>query len=240
MEKNTFMNLSVRNSQLVGYALLNLSSLMGVFFTLLGLVGVLTADDIPHWVGVFNESLFAVCNLVAYLVLGKIAVNLPTRNVMKHVGIFLFFVAILSVAFRCYRINHELSPMEFSVFNALFFVLETPVFLYLFGVIVRNNPTCQNAKLAINVIYWVSFISASILLQIIVPLFNFRVGLDLLDIIKCLTWMACSYVLFTSEVFSGQINTDPAPKGAYRFWNKYLTWYLVTILGSTILMTIIL
>lgn len=238
MEKNTFMNLSVRNSQLVGYTLFNLTSLVGLIFSFLGLLGVLTVNDIPHWVGVFNESFFAVCSLVAYLILSKIAVNIPTRNIMKYVGIFLFVVAILSVAFRCYRINHELSSLEYSVFNALFFVLKTPVFLYLFGVIVRNNSTCRKAISAINVIYWVTFIGVFVLSQIMIPLFNFKAGLDLLEIIQCLTWMACSYVLFTSDVFSGHVNTDPSPKGSYRFWNKYFTWYLITMFGTVILMAI--
>ena len=67
MEKNTPMNLSVRNTQLTGFTLFSLSTLAGIIFTLSGLMGILTVNDIPQWVGYFNETLFAVCSLVAYL-----------------------------------------------------------------------------------------------------------------------------------------------------------------------------
>ena len=230
------MNLSVGNTQLVGYTLFNLSGLVGIILTLLGLMGVLTVDDIPQWIGVFNESFFAVCYLVSYLMLSKIAANLPTRNVMKYVGVFLFVVAIFSVVFRCYHNNHELSPMELSVFNALFFALKVSPLLYLFGVIVRNNSTCRKAILSINVIYAVSFVCVYLFSAIVLPIFQFKAGPALLDILQGLVWIVYSYVLFTSEVFGGQMNTEPAPKGAYRFWNKYFTWYIITMLGSAILM----
>ena len=45
MEKNTLMNLSVRNSQLASFVLFNLSGLTAIILTLLGLAGVLTANE---------------------------------------------------------------------------------------------------------------------------------------------------------------------------------------------------
>lgn len=239
MEKNTPMNLSVRNTQLTGFTLFNLSTLAGIIFTLSGLMGILTVNDIPQWVGIFNETLFAVCSLVAYLMLSRIAANVATRNVMKHVGIFLFIVALFSVAFRYYRTHHELGSIEYSVFNALFFLLKAAPVLYLFGAIVRNNPACRKAKLSIHAIYAVAFICQFITVSIMLPVFHFPAGLGLFDILSSLVWIAGSYALFTSDVFGGQADSSPAPKGAYRFWNKYMTWYVVTMLGSTILMAIL-
>lgn len=239
MEKNTPMNLSVRNTQLTGFTLFSLSTLAGIIFTLSGLMGILTVNDIPQWVGYFNETLFAVCSLVAYLMLSRIAANVATRNVMKHVGIFLFIVALFSVAFRYYRTHYELGSIEYSVFNALFFLLKAAPVLYLFGAIVRNNPDCRKAKLSIHAIYAVAFICQYLVASLVIPAFQCWAGLEVMDMVSEAAWIAGSYALFTSDVFGGQADNSPAPKGAYRFWNKYMTWYVVTMLGSTILMAIL-
>jgi hypothetical protein len=236
MEKNTLMNLSVRHSQLASFALFNLSGLTAIILILLGLAGVLTANDIPQWVGYFNETFFAMCSLVAYLMLSRIAANLPTSKGMKYVGVFLFIVALLSVAFRYYRTHYELSTLEFSGFNALFFLLKTAPILYLFGAIVRNNPDCRKAKLSIHAMYAVAFIGQYIVASLVIPALQWWAGLEIIDMVSGIAWIAGSYVLFTSDAFSGQADSSPTQKGAYRFWNKYMTWYIITMLGSTFLL----
>lgn len=238
MEKKTFMNLSVRNTQLVGYALFNLSSFVAIILVLLELSGLLTNKDILQWVNVFNGIFFALCSFVAYLMLSQVAANLPTRNVMKQVGIFVFVVSLFSVAFDFYQMNNEINTMLFTISNAIFFILKTAPLLYLFGVIVRNNPACRKAKVAINVLYFIAFIVMFLASQV-VPLFMSHVGLEMLNILQCLAYLVCTYVLFTSDVFGGQTDYEPASKGAYRFWNKYFTMYIVTIFGSALLLALI-
>ena len=72
-----------------------------------------------------------------------------------------------------------------------------------------------------------------------VPLLKTSVSLDVLELIKCVVWMAGTYILFTSNVFNGQSNVEPAPKGAYRFWNKYFTWFIITMFATVIAMVLI-
>ena len=169
--------------------------------------------------------------------LSRVAANLPTHNVMKHVGIFVFVVSLLSVAFDFYRMNSEVSTMEFTSYNAVFFILKTAPLLYLFGVIVRNNPACRKAKVAINMLYIIAFIVFFLASQV-VPQSMYYAGREMLNIFQCLAYLVCTYALFTSDVFGGQTDYEPASKGAYRFWNKYFTWYIVAIFGSVLLLAI--
>ena len=231
MEKQTFMNLTIRNTQLMAYALFNFSNIIGIVLTMFGLFKVLTPQDIPLWVSICNGVFWGVCNLLAYLLLSRISTNLPTRNVVKWIGVILFVVALLSIVFDVYRTSYELSSLELSSVNAIFFILKTVSLLYLFGAIVRNNSTCKRAKVAVNVLFVIAFVGVYFASQII-PLVISHEGLEILNIIQSLTYLVCTYFLFTSDVFDGQTNNEPIPVGAYRFWNRYFTWYIVTIMCS--------
>ena len=39
------------------------------------------------------------------------------------------------------------------------------------------------------------------------------------------------YVLMTSEAFAGRTDNSPAPKGAYKVWNRYFKYFLWSLLG---------
>ena len=239
MGKTRFMNLSVKHTQLLAYILFILSSLTAVFLIGAGKFGILIAQDIPKEVGHFNRFFFAVCSLASYLVLSQITANLATRKVIKNVGIFLFIIEILSAIFNMYNMNNELSSVAFSCYNAFFFVMKSAPILYLWGVIVRNNPDCKRAKVAINVMFAICFLFIYIAPQAMILIAPNNINdLEFLDVIQCLTYISCSYVLYTSEVFNGEISKEAAPKGAYRFWNKYFTWFIIVLFAMPILLII--
>lgn len=239
MKNEQFESHGVRNTQLAAYILNNVSCLVLIVLVILGLLGVMKASDIPQWVTLFNGTVFSFTGLVSYLLLSRIAANVATRNVVKYAGIFWFVGNMMAVAFDYYRFNYEVSTIAFSCCNAILFIVKTASMLYLFGCIVRNNPDCRSARTAINLLYIVTFLLMYVGSAIAVPLLKTSVSLDLLELIKCVVWIIGSYILFTSSVFNGQTSVEPAPKGAYRFWNKYFTWYIVTMFATVIAIVII-
>lgn len=225
MEKQTCMNFSIRNTQLISFLLFNISTLVGITLTILALFGVSNLTNISSWINPF----FAVCSLMAYLLLSRIANNLPTRNVTKYVGVILCVIAILSFIFSLYRNSYEVTPTQLIFFKALFGLLKTVLSLYLLGVIVRNNSNCSRAKRIINV-YFIVVVIGGIFAPSLLPSEGLKVASILID----LTSIVCTYILFSSDVFSGATNHEPAPKGAYRFWNKYFAWYIIVTLALSV------
>lgn len=229
MNNELSVNHGVRKTQLTAYMLNNFSCLVLIVLVILGLLGVMKASDIPQWVTLFNGIVFSFTGLVSYLLLSRISANVSTRNVVKYAGIFWFVGNMLAVTFDYYRFNYEVSTIAFSCCNAILFIVKTASMLYLFGCIVRNNPDCRSARTSINLLYIVTFLLMYVGSALAVPLLKTSVSLDVLELIKCVVWMAGTYILFTSSVFNGQSNVEPAPQGAYRFWNKYFTWFIVTM-----------
>ena len=229
----------MRKTQLTAYMLNNFSCLVLIVLVILGLLGVMKASDIPQWVTLFNGIVFSFTGLVSYLLLSRISANVSTRNVVKYAGIFFFVGNMLTVAFDYYKFNYEVSDFAFSCCNAFLFIVKLVPMLYLFGSIVRNNPNCQNARRAINLLYIVTYVFMFVGSNFAVPLLKTYVAFDVLELIKYVVWMAGTYILFTSSVFNGQSNVEPAPQGAYRFWNKYFTWFIVTMFATVIAMVLI-
>lgn len=238
MDNKPYLSPSVRKTQLAAYMLNNFSNLILTVIIVLGLLGVLKASDIPQWATLFNGTVFSLTELVSFLLLSRISANVATRNVVKYAGIFGFVGCMLTVAFNFYRFNYEISTITFTCCNAFLFIAKLAPMLYLFGSIVRNNPECRIARTAINTLYIVVYVLIYIGSNIAIPLMKTHVFLDVLELVKYAVWMASTYVLFTSSVFEGQTSTEPAPKGAYRFWNKYFTWYIVTMFATAIIMVI--
>lgn len=236
MEKNDFVTNNVRGTQIKAFVLHNLSGLAYIVFTLVGMWGILKAEDIPQWVTLFNGTLFSVCGLVAFLMLSRISANVATRNAVKYAGICWFVASVLSDVFHFYNFGIDVASPLYSYINSLLYIFKTGSYLYLFGCIVRNNPDCRKAKWAINVFFILGFVGTYVISVLSIPVFKSYVLANVVDFVNQFVCFACTYVLFTSDVFNGQTSDEPAPKGAYRFWNKYFTWYVVTLFGTVFLL----
>jgi len=191
---------------------------------------------------VTNVYLFmvAVCSLVAYLLLGRIASSPVTGNVVRWVGIFLFLLELCDIGFHAYKEAYGMGTMAYSLSSGLFMLLEVFSTFYMFGVIVRNNPSCRRAVCAITVNVLGAHILFIILSQTLPLLVNqvHWAYIQFVDVVKVLIVLGTYYALFTSEVFGGKKSAFQAPEGAYRFWNKYLTWFVITVIGMPVLLAL--
>jgi len=231
-------SLDIRKIQLSAIILFCLFPIVQFIGNLCNILGLIDTPNmiVPQTVIHIASLADAICILAAYLFLTRITSNFPTRLTIKNVGIFLFIVHLLSFAYNIYLQNsdiHSITPILQSSISAIFSILKTAPILYLFGIIARNNPDCRQAKNAITV---------NVIMAQIVPAIMYQVSLGdsniilLSSLLSSLFTILSAYMLFTSDVFNGQISHEAAPKGAYRFWNKYMGWYFIAFIIGTILL----
>ena len=230
-------SLDVKKIQLSAIILLCLFPFIQIIETLCNISGIIDKDIIvPQTITHIGSLVNAICGLTAYLLLTRITSNLPTRLTIKNVGIFLFIVHLLSLAYNIYLQNsdiHSITPILRSSISSIFFILKITPILYLCGVISRNNSGCRQAKNAITIYVVMAQIVPTIMRQVCLADINI---IQLSAFLSSLFTILSIYMLFTSDVFNGQISHEAAPKGAYRFWNKYMGWYFIAFIIGTILL----
>lgn len=240
METLNNKSLDVKKIQLSAIILLCLFPFIHIIETLCYISGIIDSPNniIPQTIIHIVSLVDAVCVLTAYLLLTQITSNFPTRLTIKNVGIFLFIIHLLSIGYNIYLQNcdiHSISIILRGSIPSLFFILKTFPLLYLFGVISRNNPECRQAKNAILINVVMAQIAPSIMKQVCFGDINI---IRLSALLSSLFTILSIYMLFTSDVFNGKISLEASPKGAYRFWNKYMTWYFIAFITGTILLAI--
>ena len=241
METSYNKSLDVKKIQLSAIILLCLFPFIQAIATLCNTLGIIDGQNpiAPQTIIHIGSLINAICGLTAYLLLTRITSNLPTRLTIKNVGIFLFIVYLLSIAYNIYLQNsdiHTITPILRSSISSTFFILKITPILYLCGVISRNNPECRQAKNAITIYVVMAQIVPTIMRQVCLTDINI---IQLSAFLTSLFTILSIYMLFTSDVFNGKISHEAAPKGAYRFWNKYMGWYFIALIIGTILLAII-
>lgn len=241
MNKFFLSNQTVRNLQLWIICLILYPSVFNIILDALSIFGINILKDIPITASIIYRLFDVTTCFIAYRLAYNITSNLATRKVIKYVGIILPLIGLYSVSIIFYGMYHEIAPTTHSLLNSFSFFIKTGTFLYMFGIIVRNNPDCKKAKQAItiNVLCQIlSLVSVQALPLYTEPTQMTLIG-AIIQIIANLVDISTLYLLFTSEIFNGKLNHEPAPKGAYRFWNKYFTWYIITTFGFTFLLVIL-
>jgi len=171
----------------------------------------------------------------AYFVLSGISSNRVTRQVTRFYAITVLLLSLFGVAFSFVRNGVNLSNVLVAVVTSLIGIAKFICFLYWIGTIERNNPECRQTRTMLRVWLFTDILFGCICQSI--PSSSMQ-AMSVTNILGGILYIFIYYRLFTSEAFSGTISTEPAPQGAYRFWNPYFKYCLIAILVLLILSVI--
>ena len=171
----------------------------------------------------------------SYFVLSGISSNRATRQVTRFYAITVLLLSLFGVAFSFVRNGVNLSNVLVAVVTSLIGVARFICFLYWIGTIERNNPECRQTRTMLRVWLFTDILFACVCQSI--PSSSMQ-AMSVTNILGGILYIFIYYRLFTSEAFSGTISTEPAPQGAYRFWNPYFKYCLIAILVFLILSVI--
>lgn len=171
----------------------------------------------------------------SYFVLSGISSNRATRQVTRFYAITVLLLSLFGVAFSFVRNGVNLSNVLVAVVTSLIGVARFICFLYWIGTIERNNPECRQTRTMLRVWLFTDILFGCICQSI--PSSSMQ-AMSVTNILGGILYIFIYYRLFTSEAFSGTISTEPAPQGAYRFWNPYFKYCLIAILVLLILAVI--
>lgn len=175
----------------------------------------------------------------SYFVLSGISSNRATRQVTRFYAIMVLLLSLFGVAFSFVRNGVNLSNVLVAVVTSLIGIAKFICFLYWIGTIERNNPECRQTRTMLRVWLFTDILFACVC-QTIPVLFasSLMQAMSVTNILGGILYIFIYYRLFISEAFSGTISTEPAPQGAYRFWNPYFKYCLIAILVLLILAVI--
>lgn len=171
----------------------------------------------------------------SYFVLSGISSNRATRQVTRFYAITVLLLSLFGVTFSFVRNGVNLSNVLVAVVTSLLGVARFICFLYWIGTIERNNPECRQTCTMLRVWLFTDILFGCICQSI--PSSSMQ-AMSVTNILGGILYIFIYYRLFTSEAFSGTISTEPAPQGAYRFWNPYFKYCLIAILVLLILAVI--
>lgn len=171
----------------------------------------------------------------SYFVLSGISSNRATRQVTRFYAIAVLLLSLFGVAFSFVRNGVNLSNVLVAVVTSLIGIAKFICFLYWIGTIERNNPECRQTRTMLRVWLFATILFGCIC-QSIPP--SSMQAMSVTNILGGILYIFIYYRLFTSEAFSVPISTEPAPQGAYRFWNPYFKYCLIAILVLLILSVI--
>lgn len=171
----------------------------------------------------------------SYFVLSGISSNRATRQVTRFYAIAVLLLSLFGVAFSFVRNGVNLSNVLVAVVTSSLGVARFICFLYWIGTIERNNPECRQTRTMLRVWLFATILFGCICQSI--PSSSMH-AMSVTNILGGILYIFIYYRLFTSEAFSGTISTEPAPQGAYRFWNPYFKYCLIAILVLLILSVI--
>ena len=187
----------------------------------------------------FVYQIIAIVTLTtSYILLSKMAAKQATAIVLRRTAIGILLLTLANLGIEYYKNEYPVSNITASLIPSLVFLVKTVLYLYLYGVIYRNNSEDKKGRQALMGMFVISYI-VSTLWSAALPLhFNmqiFSVGQTLFS----LAYIFFTYCFFTSPIFSGEKNYEPSPKGTYKFWNKFFTLYLALGIGGMLLLNLI-
>ena len=191
--------------------------------------------DLPY----FFYQLAAIVTLTAsYILLSKIATKQATTIVLRRIAIAIMLLVMANLAFTYYKNFHETTNLAAQGFSSLFFLAKTVIYLYLYGVIYRNNSEDKKGRQALMGMFLTSYVIESLWYHLFI--LHGNILLNTAGGVVCeLVALFFVYRFFTSDIFSGKKSSEPTPKGTYKFWNKFFTLWLVLGIGGMIVINLI-
>ncbi len=200
-------------------------------FIAIGLFAFLTLPYLGYYLEKIIGNEFFIRYLlysIIYAILAICASNKPTR----------VSTAIFSVAELIIWNTLLLIDVENEVYKMLQIIMITYILIfsryYMYGVIKRNNNLNKYAALSLNTM--VALDLFLLLINPIIPLIH-NVYQYIIIITNHIYFIAF-FFFARSEAFSGEYCKTQPIKGAYKFWNKYFTYFFITIGISMIIIII--
>ena len=184
------------------------------------------------------QTTVALTLTASLILLSKLAAKPATTIVLRRVALPIMAIGLLSVYFDFYRYNNEVLNITAVGVRSLFYIVKVVIWLYLFGVIYRENKEYKEGSKALNGYFWVSYIITWLVGNSFIFIQSIEV-IYVLNIILYLTSLFFVYKFLTSAIFCGEKSCEPIEKGAFKFWNKFFKLWLIFFFGGSLLFAIL-
>jgi hypothetical protein len=184
------------------------------------------------------QTTVALTITASLILLSKLAAKPATTIVLRRVALPIMAIGLLSVYFDFYRYNNELLNIAAVGVRSLFYIVKVVIWLYLFGVIYRENKEDKEGCKALNGYFWVSYI-ITWLIGNSLGFINSIQAVYAINIILTLTCLFFVCKFLTSAIFCGEKSCEPIEKGAFKFWNKFFKLWLIFFFGCSLLFAIL-
>lgn len=184
------------------------------------------------------QTTVALTATASLILLSKLAAKPATTIVLRRVALPIMAIGLLSVYFDFYRYNNELLNITAVGVRSLFYIVKVVIWLYLFGVIYRENKEDKEGCKALNGYFWVSYI-ITWLIGNSLGFINSIQAVYAINIILTLTCLFFVCKFLTSAIFCGEKSCEPIEKGAFKFWNKFFKLWLIFFFGCSLLFAIL-
>ena len=186
---------------------------------------------------VYNITV-ALATTASLILLSKLAAKPATTIVLRRMALPVLALGLVSIGFDFYKFNNEVSNITVSCVSALFYIVKIVIWLYLFGVIYRENKEYKEGCKALNGYFWVSYI----ITWLVGNSFIFIQSIEVIYVLNIILTLTCLFFVckfLTSAIFCGEKSCEPIEKGAFKFWNKFFKLWLVFFFGCSLLFAIL-
>ena len=184
------------------------------------------------------QTTMALTLTASLILLSKLAAKPATTIVLRRVALPIMAIGLLSVYFDFYRFNNEVLNITAVGVRSLFYIVKVVIWLYLYGVIYRENKEDKEGCKALNGYFWVSYI-ITWLVGNSLGFINSIQAVYAINIILTLTCLFFVCKFLTSAIFCGEKSCEPIEKGAFKFWNKFFKLWLIFFFGCSLLFAIL-
>ena len=184
------------------------------------------------------QTTVALTITASLILLSKLAAKPATTIVLRRVALPIMAIGLLSVYFEFYKYNNEVLNIPAVGVRSLFYIVKVVIWLYLFGVIYRENKEYKEGSKALNGYFWVSYI-ITWLIGNSLGFINSIQAVYAINIILTLTCLFFVCKFLTSAIFCGEKSCEPIEKGAFKFWNKFFKLWLIFFFGCSLLFAIL-
>ena len=184
------------------------------------------------------QTTVALTITASLILLSKLAAKPATTIVLRRVALPIMAIGLLSVYFDFYKYNNEVLSITAVGGRSLFYIVKVVILLYLYGVIYRENKEDKEGCKALFGYFWVSYIITWLVGNSFIFIQSIEV-IYVLNIILSLTYLFFVYKFLTSAIFCGEKSCEPIEKGAFKFWNKFFTLWLIFFFGGSLLLGIL-
>lgn len=184
------------------------------------------------------QTTVALTLTASLILLSKLAAKPATTIVLRRVALPIMAIGLLSVYFDFYRFNNEVLNITAVGVRSLFYIVKVVIWLYLYGVIYRENKEDKEGCRALNGYFWVSYI----ITWLVGNSFIFIQSIEVIYVLNIILTLTCLFFVckfLTSAIFCGEKSCEPIEKGAFKFWNKFFKLWLIFFFGGSLLFAIL-